>query len=82
MADREPRAYKNYRWIIADPEWLGGKPTVRGTRLSVSLILECLSAEMSLQEINESFSSDISADALTEVLSVGAELADKPCVAA
>jgi uncharacterized protein (DUF433 family) len=82
MADGEPKPYKNYRWIIADPEWLGGKPTVRGTRLSVSLILECLSAEMSLQEINENFASSISAEALAEVLSVGAELADKPCVAA
>jgi uncharacterized protein (DUF433 family) len=82
MVDRQPRAYKNYHWIIADPEWLGGKPAVRGTRLSVSLILECLSAEMSLEEINESFASDISAEVLAEVLSVGAELADKPCVAA
>ena len=82
MVDREPKLYKNYRWIMADPEWLGGKPAVRGTRLSVSLILECLSADMSLDEINESFASEISAEALAEVLSVGAELADKPCVAA
>ena len=73
MVERLPRPYKNYRWITADPEWLGGKPAVRGTRLSVSLILECLSAEMSLGEINESFASDISAEALAEVLSVGAE---------
>jgi uncharacterized protein (DUF433 family) len=82
MVERQPRAYKNYHWITADPEWLGGKPAVRGTRLSVSLILECLSAEMSLEEINESFASEISPEALAEVLSVGAELADKPCVAA
>jgi len=82
MVDREPKLYKNSRWIMADPEWLGGKPAVRGTRLSVSLILECLSADMSLDEINESFASNISAEALAEVLSVGAELADKPCVAA
>jgi uncharacterized protein (DUF433 family) len=80
--DRQPRPYKSYRWIMADPDWLGGKPAVRGTRLSVSLILECLSAGMSLDEINESFASDLSVEVLAEVLSVGAELADMPCVAA
>jgi uncharacterized protein (DUF433 family) len=78
----EPKPYKNFRWIVADPDLLGGKPTLRGTRLSVSLILECLSAGMPLEEINESFASDISAEMLAEVLSVGAQLADKPCVAA
>lgn len=82
MTDYEPKPYKNFRWIVADPDLLGGKPTVRGTRLSVSLILECLSAGMPLDEINESFASDISPEILAEVLSVGAQLADKPCVAA
>jgi uncharacterized protein (DUF433 family) len=67
---------------VADPDLLGGKPTVRGTRLSVSQILECLSAGMTLEEINESFASDISAEMIAEVLSVGAQLADRPFVAA
>jgi uncharacterized protein (DUF433 family) len=61
MPDHEPKSYKNFRWIVADPDLLGGKPTLRGTRFSVSLILECLSAGMPLEEINESFASDISA---------------------
>jgi uncharacterized protein (DUF433 family) len=82
VTDFEPKPYKNFRWIVADPDLLGGKPTVRGTRLSVSQILECLSAGMPLEEINESFASDISAEMIAEVLSVGAQLADKPCVAA
>ena len=80
--ERQPKLYKHYRWIIADPEWLGGKPAIRGTRLSVSLILECLSAGLSLSEINESFGGGMTEEAIAEVLSVGAELADKPCVAA
>jgi hypothetical protein len=37
---------------------------------------------MTLEEINESFASDISPEIIAEVLSVGAQLADKPCVAA
>lgn len=82
MTDYEPKAHKNFRWIVADADLLGGKPTLRGTRLSVSQILECLSVGMPLEEINESFASDISPEMIAEVLSVGAQLADKPCVAA
>ena len=80
--DYEPKPYKNFRWIVVDPDLLGGKPTLRGTRLSVSQILECLSVGMPLEEINESFASDISPEMIAEVLSVGAQLADRPCVAA
>jgi uncharacterized protein (DUF433 family) len=78
----QPKAYRNYRWIVADPDLLGGKPAIRGTRLSVALILECLSAGMDLGDINEAFGGDVSAEAIPEALAVGAELADKPCVAA
>ncbi len=55
MQQLEPRAYKSYKWIIADPSILGGALAVRGTRLSVSLILECLSNGMTLDDIDESF---------------------------
>jgi uncharacterized protein (DUF433 family) len=78
----QPRPYRQYRWIIADPERLGGKPTVRGTRLSVAHILECLGAGMSIDEINESYGGGISPEAIQETLLVAAELADRPCVAA
>lgn len=37
--------------IIADPEILGGKPIVEGTRLSVEHILGLLASGMSNQEI-------------------------------
>ena len=80
--EQQPKPYKNFRWIIADPDWLGGKPTVRGTRLSVAQILEGLSVGMSLDEINESFGGGLTPEALAEALQVAAELTDKPCVAA
>ena len=35
-----------FQWIIVDPDLLGGQPTVKGTRLSVSHILACLSEGM------------------------------------
>ena len=31
MSDWQPRRYKDYAWIVADPELLGGKLAVRGT---------------------------------------------------
>jgi len=80
--DYEPRPYKDFRWIVVHPDLLGGKPTVRGTRLSVSQILECLAGGMTIDDINESFASSITPEIISEVLSVGAELADHPCVAA
>jgi uncharacterized protein (DUF433 family) len=31
-------------WIVADPDVLGGKPSIRGTRLSVEFILELIAS--------------------------------------
>ena len=56
MSDWQPRAYKNYRWIVADPHLLGGHLAVRGTRLSVAVILECLANGMTLNDVDESLS--------------------------
>ena len=78
MEEYEPKAYKSYQWIVVHHDLLGGKPTLRGTRLSVSQILECLSVGMTLAEINESFAGDITEESLSEALMVGSELADRP----
>jgi len=37
--------------ITYDPAILGGKPVIKGTRISVQFILELLTAEMSIDEI-------------------------------
>ena len=44
-------------WIVADSEHLGGSPRVRGTRISVALILESLAADMSIPEIVDAYPS-------------------------
>jgi len=75
------RAYKNYRWIILDPEMLGGKPAIRGTCLSASLILACLAEGMSAEEIEESYG-PFPHEAIPEVLKAASELLDSPHVAA
>jgi uncharacterized protein (DUF433 family) len=37
--------------IVSDPDILGGKPIVKGTRISVALILQCLASGMAREEI-------------------------------
>ena len=78
----EPNAYKDYRWIVADPQLLGGKLAIRGTRLSVALILESLANGMSLDEIDSAFDHSFPREALPEVLKVASELTDSFHVAA
>ena len=43
------------RRIVLNPEILGGKPTIEGTRLSVDHILGLLADGMSQQEIVDSY---------------------------
>ncbi len=82
MSNWQPRPYKDYKWIVADPQLLGGKLAIRGTRLSVSLILECLADGMTLDEIDEAFDRAFPHEALPEVLKVAAELTNSVHVAA
>ncbi len=41
--------------IEVDPEVCGGKPVIRGTRISVKLILELLSNGWSIKDIKEEY---------------------------
>ena len=41
--------------IRCDPEILNGKPVVKGTRISVALILQCLASGMTKEEILEGY---------------------------
>lgn len=38
-------------WIVSKPGVLGGKPCIRGTRISVELVLELLAGGASREEI-------------------------------
>ena len=41
---------KNVR-IVCDPDILNGKPIVKGTRISVALILQCVASGMTKEDI-------------------------------
>lgn len=55
------------RRIISDPEILGGKPVIEGTRLSVEHVLGLLSHGMSHAEIAEAYP-ELSVEDVNEVL--------------
>jgi len=61
---------------------LGGGLAIRGTRLSVSLILECLSNGLTIGDIDGRFDHLFPHEALPEVLKLAAELAASVHVAA
>ena len=81
MSDREPLAFKDYKWIVSDPGLLGGKLAIRGTRFSVSFILSCLAEGMSVEEIQKTYA-PFPHEAIAEIMKVAAEQLDIPHVAA
>lgn len=75
MGSTDPKAFRNFQWLVADPDLLGGKPAIRGTRLSVSLILACLAEGMSVQEIQETYGA-FPHEALPEIMKAASEVMD------
>ncbi|MGA3098873.1 MAG: DUF433 domain-containing protein [Bryobacteraceae bacterium] len=77
----DPRPYRDFRWIVTDPDLLGGKLAIRGTRLSVSFILSCLADDMSVEEIAATYGS-FPREAIPEIMKLASEFLDAPNVAA
>ncbi len=60
------------KWIVSDPEHLGGAARVRDTRISLAHLLELLASGMSIDEIVReypSLSEEAIRGALTELAS-------------
>src|SRR5215470_13329447 len=51
MSEQQPWS----EWIVSNPEILGGKPIVRGTRISVEFVLELLASGATQPEILEHY---------------------------
>jgi uncharacterized protein (DUF433 family) len=81
MGDWLPTPYRDYKWIVRDPDLLGGKLAIRGTRLSVSFVLACLAEGMSAEEIAQTYA-PFPQEAIPEIMKVAAELLDSGHVAA
>ncbi len=70
-----------YHHLATNPDRLGGKPTIKGTRFSVSFILGCLSEGMSYDDIVRDYS-EFPRESLAEALRFAAEVIDRRDVAA
>jgi uncharacterized protein (DUF433 family) len=81
MHNWEPAPYHGYKWIVHDPELLGGRLAVRGTRLSVSFVLACLAEGMSAEEIAQTYG-PFPREAIPEIMKVASEVLDSGHVAA
>jgi uncharacterized protein (DUF433 family) len=77
----KPLRLSNYHWIISNPEIFGGKPVVKGTRLSAAFILGCLAEGMSPEEIDKTYA-PFPHEAISEIMKLSSELLDHPNVAA
>ena len=75
------KAFKDYVWIVADPDLLGGKLAARGTRFSLGFILSCLAEGLTVDEIEETYGS-FPREALPEIMRVASEMVDNVHVAA
>lgn len=51
----QAQPFKDYQWIVHHHGLLGGQPAIKGTRISVAQILECLSIGMTPQEIADDY---------------------------
>ena len=70
-----------YRLLVTNPDRLGGKATIAGTRFSVSFILACLAEGMSYEDIVRQYS-EFPRESIAEVLRFAAKLTDRHDVAA
>ncbi len=68
-----PVEWKDY--ITSDPEILRGKPRIKGTRISVSLVLGYLAAGKSAEEIIAEFP-DLKRDQIAACLDYARDLAE------
>ncbi len=59
-------------FIVFDPDLLGGKPTLKGTRLSVEFVLELLAARWNADAIRENYP-NLTDERIRAVLAYAAE---------
>ncbi|MEK6814628.1 MAG: DUF433 domain-containing protein [Nitrospirota bacterium] len=59
-------------YIVSDPAVLGGKPILKGTRLSVEFVLELLAAGWSQGSLQENYP-NLTAERIRAVLAYAAE---------
>lgn len=67
------QSFQGFDRITSDPDVLGGKPCIRGMRLSVQRVLEILSQGQSWDEIGQDYP-ELEPDDIRQALSFAAAL--------
>ncbi len=70
----------SYKWIGVLPDRRGGKPTIKGTRVTVDDMLDMLAAGWSVKEVAEEL--DVPEEAVYEALRFASEAVRKATVVA
>lgn len=63
---------KKYQHITFNKDILGGKPIIKGTRISIDIVLEWLASGGSIEQINQSFP-QLSLEAIREAILYASE---------
>ncbi len=66
-----------FQWIVINPNLLGGKPAVRGTRISVALVLQCLAEGMTAEDIKSDYPG-FPPESVPEILRFASKQTDRP----
>jgi len=64
---------KNFKHLSSNPAILNGKPCIKGSRISVSLVLEWLASGANIQEIHQQYP-HLSMEGLEEAVRYAAQL--------
>jgi uncharacterized protein (DUF433 family) len=70
-----------YNWVVSDRDLLGGKPVIRGTRLSVAFVLACMAEGMTIEEIGETYA-PIPRESVAEIMRLASEVLNEAPVPA
>ena len=61
------------RYIVADPKICHGKPTIRGTRIMVSQVLDQVALGMDWESISDRWGGSISKEAIAEAVRLSSQ---------
>ncbi len=75
--EEEIKTVPGYQWIVHHPDLLGGQPAVKGMRISVGQVLECLSLGMTVEDLVEDYIG-FPMGAIPEILRFASEQLSRP----
>ena len=73
----KPKPYKNYKWIVQDPDYRGGSLRVYPDDIDISHVLKCFAEGMTPTDIEREYPFKLRREVLAEIFSLSADLIEK-----